>query len=119
MRSLPLVYISALLLGGCSVNNLPFIYQPDLQQGTLIEESAVAQLRPGMSREQVRFLLGSPSIDDPFEERRWDYVYYYVPRGDDFFEAGERRLTLHFGDGGLEAAEGDFVDPSHPLYQEG
>lgn len=111
------LYISALLLVGCSVNRLPFVYAPDLQQGTVFEAPEVSQLRPGMSREQVRFLLGSPSIDDPFHKQRWDYIYSYVPRSDRFFERAERRLTLFFDDRGLTGARGAFIGPDNPLHR--
>lgn len=116
MRVLPIVYISALLLGGCSVSDLPIVYQPDLQQGTVIAKEDVARLRPGMSREQVRFLMGTPSIDDPFHANRWDYVYSYLPRGDEFDERSEKRLTLYFDDDGLSRAEGAYIEPGNPLY---
>ena len=52
------------------------VYQPALSQGNLLKQEDVEQLEVGMTRSQVRFLLGTPMIDDPFHEERWDYVYY-------------------------------------------
>jgi outer membrane protein assembly factor BamE len=58
-----------LLAGGC-------VYQAALSQGNLLDQEDIDQLEVGMTRGQVRFLLGTPMIDDPFHENRWDYVYY-------------------------------------------
>jgi outer membrane protein assembly factor BamE len=55
--------------GGC-------VYQPSLSQGNLLKQEDIDRLEIGMTRRQVRFLLGTPMIDDPFHEERWDYVYY-------------------------------------------
>lgn len=64
----------------------------------------VSQLKPGMSREQVRFVLGAPLLVDVFHTDRWDYIYRFQPgRG----ELQERRLTVIFEDGKLARLEGD------------
>ena len=47
----------------------------DIQQGTIITPEMVAQLKPGMTRSQVRFVMGTPTIADPFHHDRWDYLY--------------------------------------------
>ena len=52
------------------------VYQASLSQGNLLKQSDLDQVKVGMTRSQVRFLLGTPMIDDPFHEERWDYVYY-------------------------------------------
>jgi outer membrane protein assembly factor BamE len=52
------------------------VYQASLSQGNLLKQSDLDQVQVGMTRSQVRFLLGTPMIDDPFHEERWDYVYY-------------------------------------------
>lgn len=52
------------------------VYQASLSQGNLLKQSDLDQVKVGMTRNQVRFLLGTPMIDDPFHEERWDYVYY-------------------------------------------
>ena len=65
-----LVMTAALALGsGC-------VYRANIAQGNVIKEDDLAQLEVGMTRNQVRFLLGTPMIDDPFHKDRWDYVYY-------------------------------------------
>lgn len=52
------------------------VYQAPLSQGNLLDQEDIDQLEVGMTRGQVRFLLGTPMIDDPFHENRWDYVYF-------------------------------------------
>ncbi len=52
------------------------VYQPPMSQGNLLEQEDVDLVEVGMTRSQVRFLLGTPMIDDPFHKDRWDYVYY-------------------------------------------
>lgn len=52
------------------------VYQAALSQGNLLKQEDLDQVKVGMTRNQVRFLLGTPMIDDPFHEERWDYVYY-------------------------------------------
>ena len=68
----PVVVTLALLLAtagtGC-------VYRPDIQQGNLLTLSDVEQVTVGMSRSQVRYLLGTPMVSDPFAPQRWDYVY--------------------------------------------
>ena len=60
---------SIFLFSGC-------VYQANISQGNLIEVDDVDQIEIGMTKNQIRFLLGTPMIDDPFNEDRWDYIYY-------------------------------------------
>jgi outer membrane protein assembly factor BamE len=60
------------LLGACA-------YRMDIQQGNFLDAETVAQIQEGMTRKQVRFLLGTPMIEDPFHAERWDYVYFLKP----------------------------------------
>ena len=60
--------IAALLVTGC-------VYRMDVQQGNLLDREQVEQLEVGMTRSQVRFLLGTPMVIDSFDADRWDYVY--------------------------------------------
>lgn len=117
IRTLP-VCISLLALSACAsfVDSLPIVYKPQIRQGTVITEEAVAQLKPGMTPRQVRFLLGSPTVEHPFTEGRWDYVHRVQPRSDDV-EPVSRRLTVYFEDEALAGAQGDFIAPDSPLRQ--
>jgi outer membrane protein assembly factor BamE len=51
------------------------VYRPTIQQGNLLLTSDIDQIKPGMTRSQVRYILGTPMVSDPFEPNRWDYVY--------------------------------------------
>jgi len=65
----------------------------DVQQGNYFDPDAIAKLKPGMTRSQVRFLMGTPLITDPFHPDRWDYLFINRPKGK---LKQERRLTLWF-----------------------
>lgn len=68
-----ILIISALLLLGFSS---ACVYQAPLSQGNFVSEEDLEKVEVGMTRSQVRFLLGTPMIDDPFHKNRWDYIYY-------------------------------------------
>lgn len=81
------------------------IYSPEVQQGNLVNQEMVDKLKPGMTRAQVRFVLGTPLVVDPFHADRWDYVYFYKAS---FNGAPEtRRLTVIFEGDALARMEGD------------
>jgi len=64
------------ILSGCSsVPRLVTEYRIDVQQGNVLTQEMVSQLRPGLSKDQVRFILGTPMLTDMFHADRWDYVY--------------------------------------------
>jgi outer membrane protein assembly factor BamE len=69
MRKALLLVLATVLLGGCN-----FIYRAPVYQGNLLEKKYVEQLQVGMSRAQVKTLLGTPPVADPFHNDRWDYV---------------------------------------------
>ena len=98
------------LLAAC--NSTPQItsyltpYRIDVRQGNMVTQEMVAQLKPGLSRDQVRFILGTPLVVDPFHADRWDYVYRFQPgKG----EVQQRRLIVYFADGKLQRVGGDVV----------
>lgn len=94
--------IASLFLGGCSsdpvVKRLPFVYRIEIQQGNVITQEMVDQLRIGMTRRQVQFVLGAPMVVDPFHANRWDYVYNYDPGSDGLGETTAQHVTLAFED---------------------
>lgn len=85
-------------------------YRVDIGQGNYVTESMAAQLKEGMTKEQVRAVLGTPLLVDPFRTDRWDYVFD-IKRGDGKRE--QRRFTLNFKDDRLTSWGGD------PLPKEG
>jgi outer membrane protein assembly factor BamE len=83
-RSIGAAVLFAFALGACQkVPMLPGLsaHRIDIQQGNVVTQEMVAKLKPGMTRQQVRFVLGTPPIVDPFHPQRWDYVYYYRKAG--------------------------------------
>lgn len=98
---------AALALAGCeSVPALVKPYRMEIQQGNFVSQEMVSQLKPGMSKEQVRFVLGSPLLIDIFHADRWDYIYTRDPRDG---AKERRRLAVYFDGGRLVRVDGDIV----------
>jgi outer membrane protein assembly factor BamE len=88
--------IAALLvLSGCSTDKIPGVYRIDIQQGNNVTQDMINALEPGMTKNQVAYVMGSPLLIDTFHPNRWDYFYSYQPGGDD---REQRRITLYFND---------------------
>lgn len=100
MRSVRLLFtaLPLLFVSGCADYNwkLPGVYRIPIQQGTVIEQSMVSRLKPGMAKDQVRFIMGSPVMVDPFHSDRWEYVYTMKEGNERVRE--QRHITLHFDD---------------------
>lgn len=92
-RLIPLIIIPLLLASGCSHYKFPWVYRINVEQGNVIDEDKMAQLEVGMTQKQVRYLLGSPLIQDTFDQSRWDY-YYSFRTGKGKFD--RERVTLYF-----------------------
>lgn len=67
--------LAALVLAACGVPRIVNEYKIDIQQGNVLTQDMVAQLKPGQTKDQVRFILGTPVLQDMFHADRWDYVY--------------------------------------------
>lgn len=96
-----------LTLGGCSSIIFPGVYRINVPQGNVITEEMVAKLKPGMTRRQVRFIMGTPLIEDTFNKNRWDYVYT-VRRARKISE--QAKISLVFDGERLVSYSGDYVD---------
>jgi outer membrane protein assembly factor BamE len=108
MRRLSLlVLLAAPVLAACNPLNVLSIYRMEIQQGNYISQEAVSQLKPGMTREQVRFVLGTPLVADIFHEDRWDYVYRRQRANSR--EVEERRVSVFFEGDKLVRLEGDVM----------
>jgi outer membrane protein assembly factor BamE len=94
-----------LALLATSVAACHFVYVPDVQQGNLLDKKTVDQLQPGMSKRQVLVLMGSPSVNSPFDQNRWDYVSTVSHRGGPMTV---RTFSLTFNNDTLVKTEGDF-----------
>lgn len=99
--------VACIGLAACSsVPHVVTEYRIDIQQGNVLTQEMVAQLKPGQTRDQVRFILGTAMLTDIFHARRWDYVYRFQNGRTNAVET--RRLSVFFSqDGRLERVAGD------------
>ena len=101
---LSFIILSSNLLTGCQ-SWLPEAHKIDIQQGNYVKQEDLDKLKPGMTRNQVKFVLGTPLLRDGFHNNRWDYMYYLKPGKSDLKQS---RIVLYF--------EGDVlskIDDSH------
>jgi outer membrane protein assembly factor BamE len=102
--------LAAIAIAGCKQNpELPSAISPykiDIQQGNVVTQEMVGKLKAGLTRSQVRFVLGSPLVTDMFHSDRWDYIYLMQRQGK---PDERRRLTVIFDGDKLLRLEGDVV----------
>ncbi|MEM9316885.1 MAG: outer membrane protein assembly factor BamE [Pseudomonadota bacterium] len=107
MKGALLIYLLATgALAGCGFVGFPGVYRIDVEQGNLVDREMIDQLTEGMSRRQVRFIMGSPLVEDTFNPDRWDYPYV-ISNGRKVIS--EAKVTVHFVEDRLVAIEGDYV----------
>ena len=94
------------LLGGC-------IYRMNIQQGNYLEGKTVDKVEVGMTRTQVRYLLGTPMVPEPFNKDRWDYLYYFKS-GHRLRKPEQRHLVVLFKEDKVARLERDNVPNSAP-----
>lgn len=94
-----------LFLSACSTDKIPGVYRIDVQQGNNVDQEMLNKLEPGMTKNQVAYVMGTPLLIDTFHPNRWDYLYSYEPGNGD---REQRRITLFFDEGEtLSHIEGD------------
>jgi outer membrane protein assembly factor BamE len=98
----------ALALNGC-------VYRMNIQQGNFLEPRALAQLQVGMTRSQVRYLLGTPMVPDAFDKDRWDYLYYF--KKGRLRAPEERHLIVYFEDDKVSKFDNTGAGPMPPADQ--
>ncbi len=101
-----LVALALLTLLGCGSSPRVLGIKPyriEIQQGNALTQDMVQQLRPGMTKDQVRFVLGTPLVTDIFHGNRWDYPYYRERAGS---KREESRIVVYFEEGKLVRVEG-------------
>jgi outer membrane protein assembly factor BamE len=118
-----LVLAGSLLAGGCAVmdrvlpskDELPFVYRVDVQQGNVVTQQMLAQLKPGMEKTKVRHIMGTPVLIDVFHSNRWDYLYTFQ---DGQGPRQRRQVSLFFDGDRLARVEGDVRPAPGPLVVE-
>jgi len=86
-------------------DTLPGVYKIDVTQGNVITQETINQLRPGMDKRQVKFILGTPLLVDPFHKERWDYFYDLKKAGK---QQKKERITVFFEGDKLINLAGNF-----------
>jgi outer membrane protein assembly factor BamE len=113
-------HASAILTGVVSVtliacstvlNNMPGVYKLEVQQGNIVDQTMIDQLRPNMNQRQVLYIMGSPMVVDVFDKTRWDYIYSDQPSGEDRVQ---KRISLIFKNDQLTGIQGDFRPGTQP-----
>lgn len=104
-KLLAAIFIIA-FLSACSSFKFPGVHKIRVQQGNVITQAMIDKLKPGMSRSQVRFILGNAVVDDSLNLDRWDYIYTMQIPG---FDLIQTKLKLYFVDERLSHFEGDYV----------
>lgn len=102
----------AISLAGCGSTNWGFPYRPAIQQGNWVTSEQIAKLEVGMTRDQVRFVLGTPTLEDAFHADRWDYPYYNQPG---YGKDELRKFTVWFQDDKLTHWSGDQQPDRQPF----
>ena len=108
MQKIMLTLFVSSVLAGCSTLG---VYKVDIPQGTPLTQAQAAKIQVGMSHQQVRFLLGSPTVTDPLNPLRWDYIYNYIPgtnaKKSKIPAASGQHLKVYFNSNGIvEKIEG-------------
>jgi outer membrane protein assembly factor BamE len=110
-RSITAIALSATLLVA-SIAMSGCVYRMTIQQGNFLEERAVTQLQVGMTRSQVRYLLGTPMVPDAFDRDRWDYMYY-LKKGR-LTKPDQRHLIVYFQDDKVAKFDNQDARPMPP-----
>ena len=97
--------LAGLVAGLAGTQSSCSLYRITVQQGNVITQDMVDRLKPGMTREQVAYIMGEPVVRNPFDQEQWDYVYTLEVPGR---TERQRKLSLFFTDGVLSRLSGDF-----------
>ncbi|HEY8097096.1 MAG TPA: outer membrane protein assembly factor BamE [Methylobacter sp.] len=114
LTSCVLAVLASLTLASCTtiLTNLPGVYTVDVQQGNIVDQSMIDQLRPNMNKRQVLYIMGSAMLVDFFHQNRWDYLYSAQVAGGDRLQ---KRISLYFDNDQLTGVQGDFKPSEVPV----
>ena len=104
-----LISLAIACLSACSFVGFPGVYKIDVEQGNIVTQEMADQLKPEMSRRQVRFIMGTPLVEDTFDQSRWDYLYV---KRNGINVLSESRLTVIFEGDSLVTVKGDYLPPA-------
>jgi outer membrane protein assembly factor BamE len=109
-----LLLLISISLISCSTipDHIPGVYRLDIEQGNIIDQTMIDELRPNMTKRQVLYILGSPMLIDVFHQKRWDYIYSKQPGGQ---ARQQQRISLFFKDDTLVSVQGDYRPSTLPV----
>jgi len=107
-----MVLVLAIGIAGCDLAPKLTPYRMEIQQGNYVTQDMVARLKPGLTRDQVRYVLGTPLVSDIFHDERWDYVFMRQRVNSSEMEYG--RIAVFFADGKLKRIDGDIAAATAP-----
>jgi outer membrane protein assembly factor BamE len=104
-----LIFLSAIATSLAACSYMPSLtpHRIEIQQGNFVTQEMIGQLKPGMTKDQVRFALGTPLVTDMFHANRWDYIF--VRQRANSREVEQRRISVFFDKDRLDRIEGDVV----------
>ncbi|MEZ5572040.1 MAG: outer membrane protein assembly factor BamE [Halioglobus sp.] len=101
-----LISLAVALISACGFVGFPGVYKINVEQGNIVTQEMADQLKPGMNRRQVKFIMGTPLIEDTFNDNRWDYLYV---KRNGAKVLSESHLTVIFDGDVLVNVTGDMV----------
>ncbi len=113
-KSILSVSLLSLSLLSCStiLNHLPYVYTIDINQGNIIDQAMIDQLRPNMTKRQVLYVMGTPMLVDFFHENRWDYIYQMKKGGE---EVEKKAISIFFENDKIKGIQGDLRPSALPV----
>ncbi len=115
MQRKAILVLLCLLMDGCGFGGIrlgfPGVYRIDIPQGNVITQEMVDKLQPGMTKRQVRFVMGTPLIIDTFNQERWDYLHSMDVKGS---PRTQENLSLFFDKDALVRISGDYAPSQLP-----
>ncbi|HCT98755.1 MAG TPA: outer membrane protein assembly factor BamE, partial [Methylococcaceae bacterium] len=94
------------------LNHLPYVYTVDVNQGNIIDQAMIDQLRPNMTKRQVLYVMGTPMLVDFFHENRWDYLYHAKKEGE---EMEKKSISIFFENDKIKGLQGDIKPSALPV----
>lgn len=105
-KLVPALLVALLCLSGCSTVRFPGVYRVDIPQGNFVTSDMLVKLAPGMTPDQVRYVMGVPSLVDPFTQDTWFYLMTYQPgKG----EPVDQQIIVHFDNGVYTHHDGEVI----------
>lgn len=113
-KSILFLSLVSIPLMSCSLvlDNLPYVYKVDVNQGNVIDQTMIDQLRPNMTKRQVLYVMGSPMLVDFFHQNRWDYIYSSKKGGENM---EQKTVSIFFENDQIKGIQGSLKPSALPV----